>query len=179
MNNSAESVKNTHSVKDTHGLPFQPLLLWLPEPRRRALAELPGGRRPVVAILDLAVSAHPWFDTRGDADDPILLDATMEGPDAWTSTPGPPWHGTFVAGLIRQNAPDARILSVPLAATREGIVGGELQRGLEWLHTWMAGGPDRFVDVLSIAVGFPLGQGEDHTYADTLMRLIQGLYDRG
>src|SRR5262245_37905895 len=39
-----------------------PVAVLAPAPPRRLLADLRGGRRPVVAVLDTGVGAHTWFD---------------------------------------------------------------------------------------------------------------------
>jgi hypothetical protein len=168
--------KTEFSVKDTHGLPFRPLSVWLPAPRRRPAGDLAGGRRPVVALVDTGVADdHPWFAS-GDAD-PVVTDATGEG---WhTGGSSSRWHGTFVAGLIHQNGPDARILSVRLAQNSDGyIVDGQLGEALGWLLTYHAGGGE--VDVVCIPMGFrPDADVHDATYIEGLVAQIAELRERG
>jgi hypothetical protein len=163
-------VKNTYameatmSVKNTHGLAFEPLPIWLSAPRRRPIEQVPGGRRPVVAILDTGVADHDWF--RGPDADPIL---THLGTTTWTSG-----HGTFVAGLIRQHAPDARVLSLSLDRTGDGhIASGQLSEGLTTLQT------HDFVDVICMAVGFRDLDDDDRERVDRLEHLIQEIGHRG
>jgi hypothetical protein len=167
------------SVKDTHGLPFVPLQGWLPASHRRRLELVPGGRRPIVAVLDTGVAQHHWFT--GPAGDPALVHASeLLG---WDEPGGPDlgsWHGTFVAGLIRVNAPDAQIVSIPLRRTAEGgIESGQLRSGLQALRQWMDEEPGRLVDVVCLAVGFRVLSRDNETYADELTALIGELGARG
>ncbi|GAA4905309.1 subtilase family protein [Stackebrandtia albiflava] len=110
-----------------------------PMPTRRPVAAMPGGRRPVIAVLDTGIApGHPALDVsdRSEGRDTfvsvdtelqktITIDSDPEGPPLDT-----PWdtlvtdesllgevsshfgHGTFIAGLIRQIAPDARVRSI-------------------------------------------------------------------
>jgi hypothetical protein len=112
------------------------------------------GRRPVVAVLDTGVRAHPWLDVapapgggydtdpRHDGDGFIEIDhdiakaILLEGEQAEASGDQPrqvirhSWdtpvstdpligelgpalgHGTFIAGIVRQVAPRARVLAI-------------------------------------------------------------------
>ena len=108
------------------------------------------GGRPVVAVLDTGVRAHPWLDVAADgaggytmpadgfvADDPDIQAAIgAEGQHAldkgdqprqviWNAWDKPMaaspligefspalGHSTFIAGIVRQVAPDARVLAV-------------------------------------------------------------------
>jgi hypothetical protein len=185
MSNEPGSIEDTDSIKDTHGMPFEPLHISVPAPYRRPVDRLPGRRRPVVAILDTGVAAeHDWF--KGPDGDPVLVDA---GKFDWTNDGGTSnWHGTFVAGLIRHGAPDARILSLSLRRAGVGrIASGELNRGLKWLlkhtsptpHHMPLPGTLGFVDVVCLAVGFRLGPPDDLAYAKRLGRKIRALHARG
>jgi hypothetical protein len=161
------AIKDQFSVKDPHGLPFHPLPISLLAPPRRPIEQVPGGRRPVVAMLDTGVAAdHTWFQAP-NPDDPILISAN--------DVTGTNWHGTFVAGLIRQNAPEARVLSFALERTEDGrIASGQLSVGLTWLQSYAA----EFVDVICLAVGFRM-TADDEAYVRELEHLIGELGNRG
>src|SRR5689334_7110101 len=99
---------------------------WLgPEPP----AHRPGVRRPVVALLDTGIGPHPWLPEASElGGDGFWVDARKLGwnpgngrrvpervdvPDRATlDRPLGEYegHGTFLAGLIRQLAPDAQVL---------------------------------------------------------------------
>ncbi len=124
---------------------------WLARPPLRN--EVP--RRPVVAILDTGVAAgHTWFDAPDD--DPIVLryfyhpdsgsvrEATTdaEGGETEPNLVDPleglidPFfgHGTFIAGIVRQTCPDARLLSIKIM-DNDGIVEeADLINALGFLH---------------------------------------------
>ncbi|OLE25336.1 MAG: hypothetical protein AUG44_16350 [Actinobacteria bacterium 13_1_20CM_3_71_11] len=111
-----------------------------------------GGRRPVVALLDTGIDEHAWL---GPADahlggDGFWVDARDLG---WNPGPRAPQrgngepirepgrqlgkqegHGTFSAGLIRQLAPDAQVLVVPVIHGGGFICGDHLVNAVTWLH---------------------------------------------
>ena len=88
-------------------------------------AQLGGRRRPVVAVLDTGTGRHPWLDDVVDRAPtcgrlPIgLTDPATDLERLGVVTGGltgsldiEAGHGTFIAGLVHQRCPDARILSV-------------------------------------------------------------------
>ena len=184
------TVKNTHglledpdegTVKDTHGLPFTPVSLSVPAPSRRLRSQLPGNQRPVVVVVDTGVvDDHAWFQD-SDADGPMLENAYDYGWAGPESTVYAPYHGTFVAGLVRQAAPDAKILSVTLARTDDGhIKSGQIREALEYLRD-----NTYFADVVCLAMGFPIDSTDsyahnyDRAYARQVAAAIQRLGQRG
>lgn len=114
-----------------------------------------GGRRgPVtVAVLDTGLSPHPWYartswyaEQRDEVAE--VLDADLDHElDARAG------HGTFVAGVVLQHAPAARIRA-------RRVVGGDgvgdelgVLHALAWLASWGA------ADVVNLSIGC-------HTYDD-------------
>lgn len=115
-----------------------PVDLMVPMPTRRPVSALPGGRRPVVAILDTGIAhEHPDLDVseeqegddtfvvvnselqkileeNADRDTPVLKGA-WDQPHTEGSLLGDLashfGHGTFMTGVIRQLAPDAQVRS--------------------------------------------------------------------
>jgi subtilisin family serine protease len=68
-------------------------------------------------------------------------------------------HGTFIAGIIRQLAPDARVLAIRVMHTDGFAYEGELLFALAWLtahaQAALAGDPKALpVDVVSLSLGF-------------------------
>jgi subtilisin family serine protease len=181
MNNSGS--KQKYTVKDTHGaLPFEPLQAWAPAPARRAIELIPGGRRPVVAIVDTGVAADHWWFT-GPEQDPVLVDAAAARD--W-APPGDsefgPLHGTFVAGVVRQTAPDATLLSVQLQRDANGfVIEGQIREALEWIGREVASGEaQRFVDVVCLATGFRVNDPErDAAYIDEVRTVCRSLAGAG
>jgi serine protease len=138
----------------------QPVTYVGPEPRRSSAKD-----RPVVAILDTGCGTHPWF--RGDVlvppyldgGEPIGLDDPATDPERHPTLGQPldgllddaAGHGTFIAGLIRQECPDARILPIRIADGEGIILESEVIAALGRLLQFMAKTP---VAVLNLSFGF-------------------------
>jgi Subtilase family len=112
-----------------------------------------------VAVLDTGMSPHPWYDTTDwyaeqrdevsevlDADDDYELDAQAG-------------HGTFIAGVILQRAPAARIRAHRVIGS-DGV-GDELAiiKALTWLAAWGE------ADLVNLSIGC-------HTYDDRPSPLV-------
>jgi hypothetical protein len=142
-------------------------------------------RRPVVAVLDTGVDAHPWWAAAPE-DDLFVVNAEKHG---WRPMPQPlpagavrryTGHGTFIAGLIRQEAPDARVLSVRIMHDDGVVYASEVLRALTWLRGMVAGSaPDPFVDVVVMAFGYHKRSPEDDVHTAELRTLIRSLADAG
>ena len=124
---------------------------WLPAPDYDMPAPKqpwpPGqGRHPVIALLDSAVDqAHSWLPE--SASPPFVTDAKAvlgwPGPDLPQTGPvddkgrsdvgSHGIHGTFNAGLIRQHARDARIVSMPVMNIRGKVEPADVISALTWL----------------------------------------------
>jgi hypothetical protein len=161
-------------------------------PRRRPLADVPGGRRPVVALLDTAVEQHPWLEPDPERpDDDFWIDARHKG---WLPGPrltegsSPPGarelgdqegHGTFCAGLVRQVAPDARVLAVHVIRDDGRVYGDHVLNALGWLNS--LDGANALVedDVVCLPVGFQPNWPTDSTYLTWLGGVLGQLGERG
>ena len=116
---------------------------WLGERRRRRCLLV---RRPH--------RAGPWRPF-GDLDPALAIRLRPHGPGRPRFTHA--GHGTFLAGLVRQIAPDAQVLSVPVMY-RSGIADEVLaQHALDWLvdrrGQAQQGHPELFVDVVNLSFG--------------------------
>ncbi|BCJ74902.1 hypothetical protein CS0771_44460 [Catellatospora sp. IY07-71] len=167
--------KHGFSVKNTHGLPFRPVSAFVPAPRRTPASRAPDLRRPVVAVLDTGVDpAHPWF--QGDPGDPVLLDAYDEGWPRPAIADYGPHHGTFVAGVVRQHAPDAIILSVTLDRGKDGrIADRQILKALTHLYDQQ----HRLIDVICLAIGFRSLNAADECYKEEVRAAVDRLAERG
>jgi Subtilase family len=133
---------------------------WPPEP----------GRHPVIALLDTGVEAHNWLPDQPDdpasaAGDPaFVIDAEKlgwSGPDlddlASAAVQEAGFgshliHGTFMAGLIRLNAPNAQIVSMRVMNQLGKVNNDDVVSAL----TWLAHPPVRLhVDIVLMAFGTP------------------------
>jgi hypothetical protein len=164
---------------------------------RRPEKTLPSGRRPVVALLDSGIGRHDWLTA--DSADPIWLDAADVG---WDAPRVPPeradladadprtrshaGHGTFNAGLIRQLAPDARLLSLRIMRA-DGIMDEQsVLSALGWLVERVkvaVAQPERFaecfVDVVCLAFGYYEQIPADSVHTVRLRRLLGELGNLG
>jgi Subtilase family len=169
--------------KQGHGdLGRMPVMVYAPAPpwHSRDGAGQATGRRPVVAVPDTGVAAHPWL--AGAPGDPVVLEAAALGwPAAAARVKYGPFrgHATFLAGLIRQTAVDARVLSVPVMGDDGVVPGSESLRALAWLGDEVRSGePDRFVDVVCLAYGYVPGS-DDLAHTEQLRELLWDLADHG
>jgi hypothetical protein len=189
--------------------------------------ELPpgSGRRPVVAVLDTGVRAHPWLDVEpapgggydvdphhdGDGfievDHDIQKAILLEGEHAAASGDQPrlvirhPWdtpvstdpligelgpalgHGTFIAGIVRQVAPRARVLAIRIMHSDDILYEGDLLTALTALAGRVARAqatdPARTVDVVSLSFGYLSESPADQVLTSALRQAIQVLLDLG
>lgn len=171
-----------------------PLGLTLPDPSREASR---AKRSPVVAVPDTGLGRHPWFDDHPGVQvatelfgmpvgPPGGLDPDPEGTGVRDDLTGVldalSGHGTFIAGVIRQAAPSARILALPVMDSGGAVAEHDVHRTLTALWVTHAraqdgGRADEVVDVLSLSMGF---YHQDGTVPDHPVRDLMGLFaERG
>jgi Subtilase family len=199
-----------------------PVAVCLDQPERRDCAP-EHGRRPVVAVLDTGIRAHPWLDVTkaatGDGYDTypdgfVMIDQPMQviirdkGKEAVTAGDQQrqviwhPWdtpvtadpligeldtdtgHCTFISGIVRQVAPDARVLAIRIMHS-DGIVNeGDLLCALSLLAYRVAlaqapgGDMNDMVDVASLSFGY-FSEAEDSDLTSGLETVIGKLLDLG
>ncbi|GAA1930272.1 hypothetical protein GCM10009775_22930 [Microbacterium aoyamense] len=170
----------------------QPVAYLGETPRRSGDAK----RRPVVAIFDTGCGRHPWFtpdvmiDPVLKGGEPIGLANPLTDPERHPSLGRPleGWlddaagHGTFIAGIVRQESPDAWILPVRIA-DGEGVILeyellGALGRLLTLMETPEAQG-GRHVDVLNLSFSFFSETPQDPSTASELSTLLTKIRARG
>jgi hypothetical protein len=171
-------------------------------PRWRPLAEVPGGRRPVVALLDTLVYDHPWL--KGADGDPVVVrtngpdfrpavpisrasyPAKVKGLTVPAETPLPTedpllgshyGHGTFIAGIIRMTAPDAQVLPVHVMTDHGAVSELNVIEALKWLVTQVDGGQP--VDVVNMSFGRPEDREVVNEDLPALRAVIAELRQRG
>ena len=101
-------VRRYRLANHVHGLPFDPPR-WGEKPRLRPKESLKQGQGTTVAVLDSGVSQHPWLADRL-AERPLPEEALELWDLSGPALPRHVGHGTFVAGVILQYAPAARLL---------------------------------------------------------------------
>ena len=163
-------------LKSGHGI-----IAWLPAPD----SEMPSvpwrpQRPPVIALLDSGVQSHRWLP----GDDPqFFVNATEYG---WTAPDldqpaAPPGlnpthfygshygHATFIAGLIRLKAPNARVLSMPVMNWAGKVRQCDVVNSL----TWLAETHEVHVDIVLMAFGRQADPGDDDL--GNLRKAVEGL----
>ena len=212
----------TDSYLFSGGDPRTPVAVLLDPPRRRPDGECRAdyGRRPVVAVLDTGVRAHPWLDVTGDpggyglaadgfvAVDHVIQDAVRrtgerarEDGDRPRAVIQDPWdapvaenplvgelspalgHGTFIAGIVRQVAPDARVLAARVIHSDDVCYEGDVICALRHLATRIALAADGdlagMVDVVSLSFGYFAESAADVVLTSGLWQAIEVLLDLG
>jgi hypothetical protein len=130
-------------------------------------------RRPVIALLDTGVGDHRWLpdevvDRNPMCDTlPIGITNPLTNPEdpgvstnpligALDVTAG---HGTFIAGLIRQTCPDAKILAIRVIQGDGVVSEADLLEALNmlWLRQKLAvlhEEPENLIDIVSMSLGY-------------------------
>ncbi|MFE5311098.1 S8 family serine peptidase [Isoptericola sp. NPDC056573] len=168
-----------------------------------------GAVRPVVAIVDTGIGTHPWFGSYGLGKDPddgngvVIRGASLpDGPIGTYPVPQLPeedaeiggastapltgpldpvaGHGTFIAGIVHQTCPDARLLPVRVVGGAGAAIESEVIESLRRLlrfHRRGLAGEEGYVavDVVVLPMGYYHEQPEDlqwdHPLSDVLARL--------
>ena len=157
-----------------------------------------GTRRPVVAILDTGVGEHPWLGDDVVVRDPQVLGAPIGcfapptarvedseiGGMSLAPLTGPldpvAGHGTFIAGLVRQTAPDAAILSCRIYGGAGVVAESDLLRSLRNLlrfHILGLAGFEGYapVDVVALSFGYYHERPEDAAFDEPFARALRAL----
>ncbi|MGH3232431.1 MAG: S8 family peptidase [Streptosporangiaceae bacterium] len=225
--NGGAGPTSTDSYLFSGGDTRTPVAVLLDAPRRTPRADCVKkyGRRPVIAVVDTGVRAHPWlnvaakpgggYDTdpenNGDGfieiDDDIQKAIWTEGEDSESSGDQPrqvirrAWdtpitenpligelgaaegHGTFIAGIVRQVAPDARVLAIRAMHSDDVVYEGDLICALIMLASRIAlaqaSDSDKMVDVVSLSLGYFSDSAADDAVSFPLWQVIEALLGMG
>jgi hypothetical protein len=148
---------------------YRPLAKWSPPPR---------GQSPVIALLDSGVIEHDQFV--GPAEPPFWTphEVPQMAPAEVDENIGPVkmayGHGTFIAGLIRMQAPAAQVLSLKIMAIDGHISESALLAALDELISYER---RNRLDVVCMAFGARLEAGE--TPPAAVREKLKVLSDRG
>ncbi len=174
---------------------LQPVTFLGPEPVRRH----PDAIRPVVAIFDTGAGEHPWLqgalvEPRLSSGEPIGIEpVSPTDPESEPSLAEPldgilddaAGHGTFIAGIIRQECPDAVILPVRIADGDGLILESDLIGALGRLIDFMDDGGleaqrgGSRVAALNLSFSFSHETPDDPDTVSELGRLLDEVRARG
>jgi len=175
---------------DSYAVPgfggLQPVTYLGPEPSRLH----PNATRPIVAVLDTGAGQHPWLASAVVA--PVLAGGRAIGIEPGTS-PDPEsdpsvaepldgifddaaGHGTFIAGIIRQECPDALILPIRIADGDGIIVEHDLIDALGRLVAFIDGGTK--VAVVNLSFSYYHETPDDPTTISQVAGLLDELRSR-
>jgi subtilisin family serine protease len=151
----------------------------------------------VVAVLDTGCGEHPWLPddivTRGAELDGVPIGLTGHDdpevfPDLYGQLDGEidavAGHGTFIAGLIRQTAPDADILAIRVAGSLgvvdESAVIRALADVIELKRRYLRdAGTGHPIDIISLSLGYYHETPVDGQYSLTLYGLLRSARELG
>jgi hypothetical protein len=95
-------------------------------------------------------------------------------------------HGTFIAGIIRQLAPDARVLAIRVMHSDGIVYEGDLRQALHllalrarWARRGAAAGAPGMVDIVSLSLGYYHEQQPDEDITIGLETEIRALTGQG
>jgi subtilisin family serine protease len=153
--------------------------------------------RPTVAVLDTGLGRHDWFADPASATEEVYAGGVLlglHGPfgsptvvppvDLAGAVPPLRGHGLFIAGLVRQRCPQARILGIPVTDDSGWTDEHALTRALALLlarhvAAQAAGDPDGVVDVLSLSLGYYHEQPGDAATTSSLAGVLADLGAHG
>ena len=168
-----------------------------PRPARLPEDQLGDRRRPVVAVLDTGTGRHPWLDdvvertptcgtlriglTRTDTDFERRGVVTGRLTGSLDIEAG---HGTFIAGLVHQRCPDARILSIRVVQPDGVIDECDVLQALDmlWVRQALAleeGRPENLVDVVSLSLGYYHEDPSDAAFDPLMLAPLRALAQLG
>lgn len=150
---------------------------------------------PVVVMLDTGIGPHPWFPRRDSsghlvagADERSVVTVHGAGADDTAGVSDPmtgtldrlAGHGTFIAGIVRQVCPAARLVSYAMLGSTGSLTESELLDRLSRLvddqHDAIAAGDrDRLVDVVSLSIGYYHEKPEDAQTDALLSKVLRDL----
>jgi len=145
------------------------------------------GRRPVVAVLDTGLGKHGWL-RQGNATlgtsvngQPIGVGDEVPDPEVTGIVQHPglglldrdSGHGTFIAGIIRQTCPDAKVLAIRVMPSDGVVEEHQLCIALNKLlvrqaQAQAAGDLDSVIDVMSLSLGYYHEDPDDVRYSSVL-----------
>lgn len=165
---------------------------WLdvrPDPVHRYVTGTPDGFVAVDQAIQAAIEADsesaaadgdsPRVPVRGPWDTPVSADPLLGELNDATG------HGTFIAGIVRQVAADARVLAIRVMHSDDIVYEGDLLCALAMLADRVAAAEESgatmadMVDVVSLSLGYFDESAADVTYSSGLWQVIELLLELG
>ena len=166
-----------------------PVAFRIPTPVRGLRGNRPP-RRPRVVVLDTGIGEHPWFlrdpartqikipgRRVGPAVDPnsiVAAAADREGliPNPMSGALGThSGHGTFIAGLIRQTCPEAKIVALAVMGSDGIVPETSLTDALDVLVKKETAEPG-WIDAVVLSLGYYSETAEDLSYSSGLESIL-------
>lgn len=151
---------------------------------------LPLSERPVVAILDTGCGSHPWLADRiiphSEYQGPLGIDDPATDPDVHPTEESPldgliddaAGHGTFIAGIVAQACPEARILPIRVSDGDGVIKENDLLAALGRLVDIVVNVGKR-VDVVNLSFSYYHESPESESIDGELYPLLKQLREAG
>ncbi len=169
-----------------------PVSLLIADP---ALSAPPCDWAPTVVMLDTGIGEHPWFP-RADAQGKLLVGVDPrsvvrthgtgadDGPGVSDNLTGRldrlAGHGTFIAGILRQICPSARLVSYAVLGSTGTLCESELLARLEGLvdqqeAALTRGDAEGLVDIITLSIGYYHEKPEDDLSDALLAKVLRDL----
>ncbi len=146
-------------------------------------------RRPKVVVLDTGIGSHSWLTPElGCVKDGFALQVPVTNPELTGVTVDPyegyldsdAGHGTFIAGIIRQGAPDADVEMIAVMGgdgfvPESDLLDAVLMLALRQQNATQQRDAASFIDVLVLALGYYNENAHDLTYSSELGGAIRTL----
>jgi len=175
----------------------RPVSMILPDPASTSRRNRRRGRRPVVVVPDTGIGSHPWFREESEVTSTVEVAGVrlgLGGPmDVGRPEPRNPLdgtvaayagHGTFIAGIVRQQCPRARIEGIAVMDDDGGVNERMLLNTLVALLVRQAvavttGAAADMIDVISLSLGYYHEEPGDEQTDPVLAGILRELGEWG
>jgi subtilisin family serine protease len=188
---------NGPGIPDPQSIGGRIPVTWLGRPPKPKAAGK-GVRRPVVAVLDTGLGRHGWLGPEdatlgvtvhglpigvgSDVPDPEITGIVLQPELGLLDRDS--GHGTFIAGLIRQTCPDAKVLAIRVMPSDGVVDEHQLVIALNKLLVRQAeaqatGDHDNVIDVMSLSLGYYHEDPDDAEYSSVLAGTLRSFAELG
>lgn len=137
-------------------------------------------RRPVVVMPDTGIGRHPWFDSLPSSAPATPEEVTGVSDVLTGGLDRLAGHGTFIAGIVRQTCPAARLVPYTVMTSAGVLLESDLLRLLQdildrQLAALSAGDAGAIIDVVTLSIGYYHEQPTDQITDIAIARLMREL----